>query len=75
MKTLYLILILSIFSLTVFSSCNKKVVRDNPRDQYRQCLRENPDNPDKCEVYRDSYQERFESHRDAYRRGVGDDEY
>jgi len=67
MKYIFLILI-----LIVFSSCSNKVVRDNPRDQYRQCLQENPDNRDKCEVYRDNYQQRFESHRDAYIRGSGD---
>jgi hypothetical protein len=70
MKYIFLILI-----LTAFSSCSNKLVRDNPRDQYRQCLRENPDNNDKCEAYRDTYQERFESHRDAYRRGAGDEDF
>ncbi len=67
MKYIFLILI-----LTTFSSCSNKFVRDNPRDQYRQCLRENPDNREKCEDYRDVYQQRFESHRDAYLRGSGD---
>jgi len=73
MKYIFLILIIATFSLTVLSSCSNKVVRDNPRDQYRQCLKENPENSEKCEVYKDTYQQRFESHRDAYRRGAGDD--
>ncbi len=67
MKYIFLILI-----LTTFSSCSNKFVRDNPRDQYRQCMRENPENSEKCEAYRDAYHERFESHRDAWRRGAGD---
>ena len=72
MKYIIILFAISAFSLTLFTSCNKDIVRDNPRDQYRQCLRENPENRDKCEVYRENYQQRFESHRDAYRRGAGD---
>ena len=70
MKYIFLIII-----LIVFSSCSNKLVRDNPREQYRQCLRDNADNREKCEAYRDAYQMRFESHRDAYRRGAGDTDF
>lgn len=70
MKYIFLILI-----LIVFSSCSNKFVRDNPREQYRQCMRENADNTEKCDVYRDTYQERLDSHKDAYHQGAGSADY
>lgn len=70
----YLIILL-MFVAVASSSCNKKFVRDNPREQYRQCLRDNVDNTEKCEIYRDSYQERIDSHKDAYQQGAGSDNY
>ena len=70
MKYIFLISI-----LIAISSCTYKLVRDNPREQYRQCLRENADNTEKCEVYRDKYQERLDSHKDAYNKGSGSTDY
>ena len=64
----YLLLFIILISV---ASCGNKFVRDNPREQYRQCLRENADNPEKCDAYRDTYQERLDSHRDAYHQGAG----
>ncbi len=70
----YLIIVLLLVAV-ISSSCNKKFVRDNPREQYRQCLRDNADNTEKCEMYRDSYQERIDSHKDAYHQGAGSGDY
>jgi len=68
----YLILFLLLISI---SSCGNKFVRDNPREQYRQCMRDNVDNPEKCDIYKDTYKERIDSHRDAYHQGAGSDNY
>ena len=67
------ILIILIFSFAAVS-CSEKIVRDNPREQYRQCLKENPDNPEKCDNVKEAYQQRFQDKRDVYQHGSGSEE-
>ncbi|MGI9534407.1 MAG: hypothetical protein ACR2NW_05620 [Thermodesulfobacteriota bacterium] len=67
------ILILIIISFAVVS-CGNKIVRDNPREQYRQCLKENPENITKCDHLKDAYQQRYEDKVDAYQKGSGSEE-
>lgn len=67
------ILVLLIITFAIVS-CGEKIVRDNPREQYRQCLRENEDNPSKCDHLKESYQQRFKEHRDVYYEGSGSEE-
>ena len=67
------ILICLLISFAVVS-CGDKIVRDNPREQYRQCLKENQEEPSKCDHLRDAYQQRFEDKRGVYDRGSGSQE-
>ena len=72
MKYLIILLVLVTFSLT---ACGKQFVRDNPREQYRKCLEENPYDSTICDEQRDAYQQRFEGKRDAYHQGAGSSDY
>ena len=72
MKYLFVALILTAISV---SACGNKFVRDNPREQYRQCLKDNPYDTSKCDEIRDAYQQRFEGKRDAYHQGAGSSDY
>ena len=56
------------------ASCGERIVRDNPREQYRQCIEQNPDNREKCDEQREAYQQRFHDKRDIYLRGSGTEE-
>jgi len=69
MKEILILIILSF----AFLSCGDKFIRDNPREQYRQCLKQNPEDLSKCDHLREAYQQRFEDNRDIYQRGSGDE--
>ena len=70
MKALIIILILS-FAIV---SCGDKIVRDNPREQYRKCLKKHSDDRSKCDHLKDAYQQRYEDKRDVYQHGSGSEE-
>ena len=70
MKVIVIIILMSF----AFISCGDKFIRDNPREQYRQCLKQNPEDASKCDHLRDAYQQRFEDKRNVYERGSGSEE-
>ena len=70
MKELLICLLIS-FAVV---SCSEKIVRDNPREQYRQCLKQNQEDPSKCDHLRDAYHQRFEDKRNVYDSGSGSQE-
>ena len=67
---------LTVFLIISFAviACGDKIIRDNPREQYRKCLKQNPDEVSKCGHLKDAYQQRFENKRDVYQYGSGSEE-
>jgi hypothetical protein len=53
-----LIIMILVFFL---SSCGGKFSWDRPSQKFRECLRVNPDNPSRCDVYKEQYEEQINS--------------
>ena len=57
MNKILLVIILTV----VISACGSKFVWNRPSSKYRECLRENQDNPSRCDDLKKAYESEIES--------------
>lgn len=56
-------LFLLIITILVFSSCAGKFSWNRPSQKYRECLRVNPDDSSRCDIYKEQYESQIDSYR------------
>lgn len=58
-RFLLIVLILVFF----LSSCGGKFSWNRPSQKYRECLRVNPDDSSRCDIYKEQYESQIDSYR------------
>ncbi|NIP31986.1 MAG: hypothetical protein GTO02_21280 [Candidatus Dadabacteria bacterium] len=59
-KQVLFLIVFCFFISSLLVSCAEKVVWKHPQRDYRECLKENPDDPSKCESKRQAYEKEVE---------------